>query len=44
MKTVKNVVSFHLLKFALQTFLSTAISHYVAELLKKSNRKLKLSH
>jgi len=31
-KTAENGVCFYLYKFALQTFLSTAISHFVAKL------------
>ena len=40
-KTAENGVRFYLYKFALQTFLSSVVSHFVAKQLKKSILKLK---
>jgi len=40
-KTAENGVCFYLYKFALQTFLSSVVSHFVAKQLKKSILKLK---
>ena len=40
-KAAENGVCFYLKKFALQTFLSSVVSHFVAKQLKKSILKLK---
>ncbi len=38
------IVSLYLLKFALQTCISTAHSHFIANVRKKSIKKVKLFH
>lgn len=37
-KAAEDTVSFYLLKFALQTCISTAHSHFIANVLKKSTK------